>query len=202
MLRVDKPQIQPVGFWVFDTTGNGASEKTLRGACAAFDSGIRLIHLEAEIGWSLEVLQSDSLRDSGNKIVVLDRLTGGTLAKVILGALKNKSSGAGVMMPTNIDIIGPGDILSVGGHPLSTQSYKRSVCIGCFESLAYVAEVSLQLGKGGGANSGGDGDKVRHKGNRNGLSGRFAEFLLDLREMPVSGQAIRAHAFVDLGKDE
>ena len=143
MLRVDKSQIQPVGFWSFDTTGNGASEETLRGAYAAFDSGIRLIHLGAEIGWSLEILQSDSLRDSGNKIVVLDRLTGGTLAKVILGALKDKSSGAGVMMPTNIDIIGPGDILSVGGHAFSTQSYKRRVSIGRFESLADFTEVSL-----------------------------------------------------------
>ena len=44
-LGIDEGQIEAVGFGGFDAAGDGASEEAARGAYAAFDSSIRLIHL-------------------------------------------------------------------------------------------------------------------------------------------------------------
>ena len=44
-LGIDQPQIEAIGFGVFDPTGHGTSEEAARGTYAAFDSSIGLIHL-------------------------------------------------------------------------------------------------------------------------------------------------------------
>lgn len=129
-------------------------------------------------------------------------MTSSSLAKIVFGALENEASGAGVVVPTDVDVIGAGDVFGVGGDSSSAKPDEGGLGIGLLQGFPNFGEVVGEFGEGGGTDPGGDGNEVGDEGDRDFFAGCFSEFLLDFRKVTVAGEAVGADAFIDLGEDQ
>ena len=61
----------------------------------------------------LKILQSVSFRKSADDIEVLDCLTGGSFAEVVLSTEEEYPAGTLIVVPSDVDEVGASDILGI-----------------------------------------------------------------------------------------
>jgi hypothetical protein len=185
----DEGEVETFDLRIFDAASDGAGAEAFGGSDTSVDffegnalfaiGGVGLAHdgtgerLRDGGEGESDLHETGGGRVTEGDVEVLNGLTGGAFADIVLGAHEDELIGAGVVSPADVDEVGADDVFGIGAMVLTEETDEGLVGVGLFQSGIDLlrSDVLGEFDEGGGADAGVDGHEVGDEGEGDGLAG-------------------------------
>ena len=157
----------------------------------------------------MTLLEPGSFIKTAEQVEGLDGLAAGALHEVVNGACHNQSAGAAVESPSEVETVGLSNVLGVRQNAIGQQSNEGFLSIRFGEAvrealgqrLFFLGRFEIACGRQilRGENAARNGNEVRGKLDGDRFARGQGEFLFDLGQVSMFGDAVGADAFVAFG---